>query len=107
ICTEDFTTEGEAQTAFATLSRQSSLVATSVSRKVTAMPPPLLYDLTTLQKEANRQLGFSADSAQLSSKVFRVKQARNSMPISCFVAMVPPLLNLTTPHLNPKVGSKP
>ena len=61
ICTEDFTTEGEAQTAFATLSRQSSLVATSVSRKVAAMPPPLLYDLTTLQKEANRQLGFSAD----------------------------------------------
>jgi DNA topoisomerase III len=60
-CTEDFATEGEAQTAFATLSRQSSLVATSVSRKVAAMPPPLLYDLTTLQKEANRQLGFSAD----------------------------------------------
>ena len=60
-CAEDFATEGEAQTAFATLSRQSSLVATSVSRKVAAMPPPLLYDLTTLQKEANRQLGFSAD----------------------------------------------
>ena len=61
ICTEDFATEEEAQTAFAALSRQSSLVATSVSRKVAAMPPPLLYDLTTLQKEANRQLGFSAD----------------------------------------------
>lgn len=60
-CTEDFATEGEAQTAFAALSRQSSLVATSVSRKVAAMPPPLLYDLTTLQKEANRQLGYSAD----------------------------------------------
>lgn len=60
-CTEDFATEGEAQTAFATLSRQSSLVTTSVSRKVAAMPPPLLYDLTTLQKEANRQLGYSAD----------------------------------------------
>ena len=60
-CTEDFATEGEVQTAFATLSRQSSLVATTVSRKVAAMPPPLLYDLTTLQKEANRQLGFSAD----------------------------------------------
>ena len=60
-CAEDFATEGEAQTAFATLSRQSSLVATSVSRKVAAMPPPLLYDLTSLQKEANRQLGFSAD----------------------------------------------
>ena len=60
-CAEDFATEGEAQTAFATLSRQSSLVATSVSRKVAATPPPLLYDLTTLQKEANRQLGYSAD----------------------------------------------
>ena len=60
-CAEDFATEGEAQTAFATLSRQSSLIATSVSRKVAAMPPPLLYDLTTLQKEANRQLGYSAD----------------------------------------------
>ena len=60
-CAEDFATEGEAQSTFATLSRQSSLVATSVSRKVEAMPPPLLYDLTTLQKEANRQLGYSAD----------------------------------------------
>ena len=55
-CTEDFTTEGEAQTAFATLSRQSSLVATSVSRKVAAMPPPLLYDLTTLQSNDMRTL---------------------------------------------------
>lgn len=52
---------GEVQTAVATLSRQSSLVATAISRKVAAMPPPLLYDLTTLQKEANRQLEFSAD----------------------------------------------
>ena len=55
-CTEDFATEGEAQTAFATLSRQSSLVATSVSRKVAAMPPPLLYDLTTLQSNDMRTL---------------------------------------------------
>ena len=55
-CTEDFATEGEVQTAFATLSRQSSLVATSVSRKVAAMPPPLLYDLTTLQSNDMRTL---------------------------------------------------
>ena len=55
-CAEDFATEGEAQTAFATLSRQSSLVATSVSRKVAAMPPPLLYDLTTLQSNDMRTL---------------------------------------------------
>ena len=56
ICSEDFATEGEAQTAFATLSCQSSLVATSVSRKVAATPPPLLYDLTTLQSNDMRTL---------------------------------------------------
>lgn len=30
-------------------------------RKDTRQPPPLLYDLTTLQKTANRRFGFSAD----------------------------------------------
>ena len=33
----------------------------SVDRKCTETPPPLLFDLTTLQKEANRKHGFSAD----------------------------------------------
>ena len=33
----------------------------SVERKETSQEPPLLYDLTTLQKEANTKLNFSAD----------------------------------------------
>lgn len=33
----------------------------SVERKEAAQEPPLLYDLTTLQKEANTKLNFSAD----------------------------------------------
>lgn len=33
----------------------------SVERKETSQEPPLLYDLTTLQKEANAKLDFSAD----------------------------------------------
>ena len=37
------------------------LVVKSVERKETAQEPPLLYDLTTLQKEANTKLNFSAD----------------------------------------------
>lgn len=37
------------------------LVAKSVERKEAAQEPPLLYDLTTLQKEANTKLNFSAD----------------------------------------------
>ena len=37
------------------------LVVKSVERKETAQETPLLYDLTTLQKEANTKLNFSAD----------------------------------------------
>ena len=37
------------------------LVVKSVERKETAQEPPLLYDLTTLQKEANTKLNFSVD----------------------------------------------
>lgn len=33
----------------------------SVERKEASQEPPLLYDLTTLQKEANTKLNFSAD----------------------------------------------
>ena len=36
-------------------------VVKSVERKEAAQEPPLLYDLTTLQKEANTKLNFSAD----------------------------------------------
>lgn len=37
------------------------LTVKSVERKEIAQEPPLLYDLTTLQKEANTKLNFSAD----------------------------------------------
>ena len=61
ICTEDFATEEKAQISLTSLSNQSSLTITSISRKTSDITPPLLYDLTALQKEANRKLGFSAD----------------------------------------------
>lgn len=51
----------KAQTALAMLRSQSRLTVKSVARKVGGTPPPLLYDLTALQKEANRNHGFSAD----------------------------------------------
>ena len=58
---EDYESEASAQTALATLRSQSRLKVESVARKVTHTSPPLLYDLTALQKEANRRQGFSAD----------------------------------------------
>lgn len=61
IGSTDYESEASAQTALATLRSQSRLKVESVARKVTHTSPPLLYDLTALQKEANRCHGFSAD----------------------------------------------
>ena len=61
IGSKDYENEASAQTALATLRSQSQLTVESVVRKVAGTPPPLLYDLTALQKEANRRHGFSAD----------------------------------------------
>jgi len=61
IGSEDYESEATAQTALATLRSQSQLTVESVVRKVAGTPPPLLYDLTALQKDANRRHGFSAD----------------------------------------------
>ena len=58
---KDYENEALAQTALATLRSQSQLKVESVTRKVGSTPPPLLYDLTALQKDANRRHGFSAD----------------------------------------------
>lgn len=61
IGSEDYESEALAQTALTALRSQSRLMVESVTRKVTHTAPPLLYDLTALQKEANRRHGFSAD----------------------------------------------
>ena len=61
IGSADYESEASAQTALAALRSQSQLTVKSVVRKAAGTPPPLLYDLTALQKDANRRHGFSAD----------------------------------------------
>ena len=61
IGSEDYESEALAQTVLTALRSQSQLMVESVARKVADTPPPLLYDLTALQKDANRRHGFSAD----------------------------------------------
>lgn len=58
---EQYDNEADAQSMLAQLRTHGSLTVTKVTRKVTETPPPLLYDLTALQKEANSRHGFSAD----------------------------------------------
>ena len=61
VGSEDYESEASAQTALVLLRSQSQLTVESVVRKVADTPPPFLYDLTALQKDANRRHGFSAD----------------------------------------------
>lgn len=61
VSLNQYDTEAAAHSALALLGGNGSLTVSSVTRKVTATPPPLLYDLTTLQKEANKRHGFSAE----------------------------------------------
>ena len=61
VSSSAFDNEADAQTALAALRSQSRLKVELVARKVGGTPPPLLYDLTALQKDANKRHGFSAD----------------------------------------------
>ena len=46
--------------ALASIERSGTATVTTVENKTVSEPPPLLFDLTGLQKEANRKLGLSA-----------------------------------------------
>ena len=61
VCETAFDNATNAQSSLATLKGIGLLTVESVARKVGHTAPPLLYDLTTLQKEANKRHGFSAD----------------------------------------------
>ena len=59
---EKFTNSTEAELA-ATACKEAAAVCTSVTREQKKEQPPKLYDLTTLQREANRLLGYTAKQA--------------------------------------------
>lgn len=51
-----------------------TIIVTKVERKETTQETPLLYDLTTLQKEANTKQGFSADNTlSIAQKLYEAK----------------------------------
>ena len=56
---EKFTSEAEAQAVQAAC-EQAAVICTSVVREEKKEQPPKLYDLTTLQREANRIFGYTA-----------------------------------------------
>ncbi|WP_116787844.1 type IA DNA topoisomerase [Flavobacterium psychrotrophum] len=60
ISTEVYHDKIEAEEAYRMLQRQKQAVVTAIHSEIVKDPPPLLFDLTGLQKEANRKLGFTA-----------------------------------------------
>ena len=61
ISTERFGTKQEADDILNRVRSAESVNVISVEKKEANQEPPLLYDLTTLQKEANSRHSFSAD----------------------------------------------
>lgn len=54
--------KAEAEAVYQKVKANSTATITKVERKENVQEPPLLYDLTTLQKEANTKHGFTADN---------------------------------------------
>jgi Topoisomerase IA len=72
--TEKFSDNAQATTLYNNVRYADKVQAKKVERKETRQEPPLLYDLTTLQKEANSKHGFSADKTlSVAQKLYESK----------------------------------
>ena len=64
----------QAITAYGIAKECGKIIVTHVERKETVQEAPLLYDLTTLQKEANTKHGFSAEQTlSIAQKLYEAK----------------------------------
>lgn len=71
---EKWKEKAPAEAAYKALNTLRAVSVTKVERKETVQEPPLLYDLTTLQKEANTKHGFSAEKTlSLAQKLYEAK----------------------------------
>ena len=71
---EKWKEKAAATAAYQSLKEQGAATVTKVERKETVQETPLLYDLTTLQKEANTKHGFSADKTlSIAQKLYEAK----------------------------------
>lgn len=73
ISVERYQAKTEAEELLSQL-RQGEVKVVSVEKKEVRQEPPLLYDLTTLQKEMNSKYGFSADKTlSIAQKLYEAK----------------------------------
>ncbi len=71
---EKFEYKAKAESIYQSIESSKQAIITKVECKQRTEKPPLLYDLTTLQKEANNKLGFSADKTlSIAQKLYEAK----------------------------------
>lgn len=84
--------------------QQRSVIVQSIEKKEVVQEPPLLYDLTTLQKEANSKYSFSADKTlSIAQKLYEAKYITYPRTGSRFISddvfnEIPTLIDKLTPH---------
>ncbi len=80
-----FDTEAKAQAIVARISGQP-LVITGVAKKNALAHPPLLFDLTSLQREMNKRHGFTADhTLKLAQSLYEAKHLTYPRTDSCYL----------------------
>lgn len=93
-----------AEDAYKSMQAQTTATVTKVERKETVQEAPLLYDLTTLQKEANTKHGFSADKTlSIAQKLYETKLVTYPRTGSRYIpedvyAEIPALLSTLKKH---------
>lgn len=93
-----------AEDAYKSMQAQPTATITKVERKETVQEAPLLYDLTTLQKEANTKHGFSADKTlSIAQKLYEAKLVTYPRTGSRYIpedvfAEIPALLSTLKKH---------
>jgi len=81
-----------------------SVIVRSIEKKEVVQEPPLLYDLTTLQKEANSKYSFSADKTlSIAQKLYEAKYITYPRTGSRYISddvfyEIPPLIDKLSAH---------
>jgi DNA topoisomerase-3 len=106
---EKYEQKDTANAVFEKLQEQKTLFVQSVETKEFNQEPPLLYDLTTLQKEANSKHGFSADKTlSIAQKLYESKFITYPRTGSRYISTdvfdeIPELINVLKKH--PRFGA--
>lgn len=104
ISTERYNTKQDADTILERIRSSESVSVVNVETKQGSQEPPLLYDLTSLQKEANSRHSFSADKTlSVAQSLYEAKLISYPRTGSCYIsddvfAEIPALIRQLSAH---------